>query len=141
MLYINQYTTPATITRLQLQNGMEVSRDDNWVTLSAPDAGVFIDAGDAGGFVSSTKGDGVAFDQAGFLYASAAGLYKVNLATKEVTAVPAADPTIVAAAGIEFGCGAMSCNDILFSAKISGVQNVSKLTLPSPGIVVPWHQQ
>jgi hypothetical protein len=35
----------------------------------------------------------------------------------------------------------MSCNDILYSVKINGIQNVAKMTLQSPGIVVPWHQQ
>jgi streptogramin lyase len=126
MLYINQYTSPATIVRLTLQNGMEVSREDPWVTLQVP------------GGPPSTKGDGVAFDTAGNLYASAAGLYKVNVATRAVSLVPT-DPTVVAAAGIEFGCGAMSCNDLIFSAKIKGIQNTTRITVSDPGIAVPWH--
>jgi sugar lactone lactonase YvrE len=114
-LYVNQWSNPATITRLQLQNGAEVARE-LYATLT------------------NQHGDGIAFDSAGNLYALAQGLYKVTPA-KQVTLLPT--PGVTPSSGLEFGCGAVSCND-LFVANRGGV---AKMTMPDPGMNVPWHRQ
>jgi streptogramin lyase len=114
LLYITKWTPTATITRLHLQNGMETSRDTDWVTLG-----------------TATHGDGIAFDSAGNIYTAAQALYMVT-PSKQVTMIA---PT--AGAGIEFGCGALSCNDLFYSSGTS----VLKYKAPNPGFAVPWHIQ
>jgi streptogramin lyase len=119
LLYITRWTPTATITRLHLQNGMEMSRDTDWVTVQA------------GGGAAATHGDGIAFDSAGNLYTAAQALYMIT-PSKQVTMVA---PT--AGAGIEFGCGALSCNDLFYSSGTAVVMYKA----PNPGFAVPWHIQ
>ncbi|MDP9149258.1 MAG: hypothetical protein M3O36_04860 [Myxococcota bacterium] len=110
LLYVNIWSpTPATILRVNIQTGA--------VELFATLTG-------------STNGDGIAFDSAGNLYAAAGHLYKVTPA-KVVTMLPNA-----AAAGIEFGCGAISCNDMFYSAPGSATM---KTTVTPGGMDVFWH--
>jgi hypothetical protein len=109
----------ATITRLHLQNGMEASRDADWVTVQV------------GGGAAATHGDGIAFDSAGNIYTAAQALYMIT-PSKQVTMVA---PT--AGAGIEFGCGALSCNDLFYSSGNA----VVKYAAPNAGFAVPWHMQ
>jgi sugar lactone lactonase YvrE len=90
-LYVNPYL-PAScpITRLTLSNNLEVSRD------------VFID------LPGAKNGDGIAFDKAGNVYLTAAGLWKVT-PDKKVTMLSAQG-----GANIEFGAGALSCKELLW---------------------------
>ena len=115
-LYINEWS-PAQITRLDLQNGLEVSRDSPWTSFQVT------------GGPTPSQGDGIAFDSAGNVYAAAHQLYKITPA-KQVTVV-----SMTAGAGIEFGCGTLSCNDLLYSSPAG----VSLYNSPIPGFVVPWH--
>ncbi len=113
LLYVNIWSpTPATIIRLNVQNGLAVSQE-LFVTLTG-----------------SGNGDGIAFDSAGNLYAAAGQLYKVTPA-RVVTSLG-----VPAAAGMEFGCGAISCNDLFYSAPAG----VLKMTVTTPGLDVFWHR-
>jgi hypothetical protein len=110
LLYVNIWMpTPATIMRLNVQTGVP----EIFVTLTG-----------------ASNGDGIAFDSAGNLYANAGGLFMVT-PTKTVTKIAA-----TGSAGIEFGCGAISCNE-LFYATPSGVM---KMTATNPGLDVFWHE-
>jgi len=112
-LYVNIWSpSPATIVRLNIQNGVAVAQE-LFVTLTG-----------------SGNGDGIAFDSAGNIYANAGGLYKVTPA-KEVTKVAASGT-----AGIELGCGALSCNDLFYST----ASTVSLLTVTPGGLNVYWHR-
>jgi sugar lactone lactonase YvrE len=115
---VNQWISPATVTRLQVQNGVETAREV-FVTLS----------------VSGTppgNGDGIAFDSAGNFYALAGALYKVT-PSKAITVIPT---TAAPTSGMEFGCGTISCSDLFFATSAG----VSKMTVMDPGMNVPWHR-
>jgi sugar lactone lactonase YvrE len=99
------------VVKLGLQNGKETSR----MTVTK---GV-------------THGDGIAFDSAGNMYFNAGMFFQL--------APGSATPKMLAptgGAGIEFGCGQLSCNDVFYSN--GGA--TGKFTAPSPGQPVPWHK-
>jgi sugar lactone lactonase YvrE len=109
-LYVSQWG-PGTVTRIQLQGGKETTRE-LYVTLGM------------------IHGDGIELDNAGNLYAAAKQLFQVPSAMMKTMVAP------TAGAGIEFGCGALSCNSMFYS---SGTATL-KYTAPNPGRSVPWHR-
>jgi hypothetical protein len=108
-LYVLGYGS-GNITRLKLENNVEVSREL---------------------FVKLPKGsaDGIAFDKAGNLYATAGALWKVT-PDKMTTMVNASG-----GANVEFGVGALSCKDVLWAGG-----ETRKATIDTEGMDVPWHR-
>jgi len=110
-LYIIPFANPCPITRLKLQNNVEVSRDV-YVTLM------------------SGSGDGIAFDKAGNMYVTAGGLFKVAVADKKVTMLSGNG-----GANVEFGVGALSCKEILWASTPP-----KHLAGDTEGADVYWHR-
>jgi sugar lactone lactonase YvrE len=116
-LYVIPYL-PAScpITRLTLgSDHAESSRD------------VFID------LPGGKNGDGIAFDKAGNVYLTAAGLYRVTPA-KQVTMLSAQG-----GANIEFGAGALSCKELLWATNSATVPP-QHLPVDVEGRDVYWHR-
>jgi sugar lactone lactonase YvrE len=108
-LYVLGYGS-GNITRLKLENNVETSREL---------------------FVKLPKGsaDGIAFDKAGNLYATAGALWKVT-PDKMTTMVNA-----TGGANVEFGVGALSCKDVLWAGS-----ETRKVSIDTEGMDVPWHR-
>ena len=89
-LYVLSWTDPGVVTRIKLENNVEVSREP-YVTLP------------------TGKADGIAFDKQGNLYVTSGALWKIT-PDKQVTKV---NPS--GSANIDFGAGALSCAELLFA--------------------------
>jgi lysophospholipase L1-like esterase/sugar lactone lactonase YvrE len=112
-LYVVSWTT-TEVTRLELANGVEVGR-----VLFAT--------------LPQVKGDGIAFDARGRVYATASStLYEISPDGKEVHPLGR-----TAGANIEFGAGALACTDMY----IAGVgQGIRRFQHDTAGLDVPWHR-
>jgi lysophospholipase L1-like esterase len=112
-LYVVSWAT-TEVTRLDLANGAEVGR-----VLFAT--------------LPQVKGDGIAFDARGRVYATASStLYEISPDGKEVHPLGR-----TAGANIEFGAGALACTDMY----IAGVgQGIRRFQHDTAGLEVPWHR-
>ena len=117
MLYINSWTG-MDIYRLKLDaTGKEMMRE-MFTTLS------------------NRSQDGIAFDSEGNMYVTASGLHKVTpdgQAEKLMNLDGA-----VNGANLDFGVGALSCNDLYSGGNNGGIRIVK---LPVTGANVPWHRE
>ncbi|HXB56861.1 MAG TPA: GDSL-type esterase/lipase family protein [Vicinamibacteria bacterium] len=112
-LYVVSWAT-TEVTRLDLANGVETGR-----VLFAT--------------LPQVKGDGIAFDARGRVYATASStLYEISPDGKEVHPLGR-----TAGANIEFGAGALACTDMY----IAGVgQGIRRFQHDTAGLDVPWHR-
>jgi TonB family protein len=112
-LYVVSWKT-TEVTRLDLANGAEVGR-----VLFAT--------------LPQVKGDGIAFDARGRLYATASStLYEISPDGKEVHPLGR-----TAGANIEFGAGALACTDMYIAGVGQGIRRFQHDTV---GLDVPWHR-
>jgi hypothetical protein len=111
-LYVIPYKTSPPITRLKLENNVEVSREV-YATVTG------------GG-----NGDGIAFDKDGNVYVTAGGLWKISATDKKATMI---DPA--GGANVEFGAGALSCSQIIWA---SGPPHTKMSDIV--GLDVYWHR-
>jgi sugar lactone lactonase YvrE len=114
-LYVVYWTGTNQVTRLILTNGGETGRE------------VFI------ANVGATNADGAAFDEMGRLWVTAANMLR------RIRADGASVDMMMASNGanVEFGAGALSCNDIYVG---SGSTGIRRHTVDVKGAVVPWHK-
>jgi len=112
-LYVVSWTTPE-VTRLEIRNGAETSRE-RFATLPQP------------------KADGIAFDAKGRVYVTASStLYEIAPDGRKVTTL---GPS--AGANIDFGAGALPCSDMYIAGNGQGIRRFAHDT---PGLNVPWHR-
>ncbi len=112
-LYVVSWTTPE-VTRLEIRNGAETSRE-RFATL--PQA----------------KADGIAFDAKGRVFVTASStLYAIAPDGRQVTTL---GPS--AGANIDFGAGALPCSDMYIAGNGQGIRRFAHDT---PGLDVPWHR-
>ena len=82
--------------------------------------------------------DGIGFDAEGNLYVTASGLHRVKPdGTAEKLNMAMLDGT-VGGANLDFGAGALSCNDMYSGGNSGGIRI---LKLPVKGANVPWHRE
>src|SRR4029453_9580594 len=83
--------------------------------------------------VGATNADGAAFDEMGRLWVTAANQLR------RITADGARVDMMMASNGanVEFGAGALNCNDIYGG---SGSTGIRRHTVDVKGAVVPWHK-
>jgi sugar lactone lactonase YvrE len=118
-LYVIPYLgTACPITALTLDATFTETARDTFVDLAANGA---------------KNGDGIAFDNKGNLYATAAGLFRVT-PDKKVTKL-----SDVGGANIEFGAGALTCNELLWATN-NMTTPPQRLTNDIVGQDVYWHR-
>jgi sugar lactone lactonase YvrE len=118
-LYIVYFSGNNQITRLTLTNGGETGRD------------VFLNN------VGAAGADGIAFDDMGRVYVTAGG--QLRRFSPQMMGMPRMDFMMASnGANIEFGIGALNCNDVYVG---SGNAGIRRHTLADArGANVPWHR-
>jgi hypothetical protein len=111
-LYVIPFLKNPPITRLKLENNVEVMREV-YATVTG------------GG-----NGDGIAFDKDGNLYVTAGVLWKISAADKMATMVNASG-----GANVEFGAGALACTQLIWASTPP-----KTIVAPAAGLDVYWHR-
>ncbi len=118
-LYVVYFSGNNQITRLTLTNGGETGRD------------VFL------ANVGSAGADGIAFDDMGRVYVTAGG--QLRRFTPQAMGAPRMDVMMASnGANIEFGVGALSCNDVFVGSNNAGIRRHT--LADARGANVPWHR-